>query len=648
MITVDVSIKVRYMNDLVQALRRWLPPSAAIVALFLFCSVAIYAVYLESGLNTAIKGGYVLLACAIVLLLLQTEGVKVPALPAFEIRPAQATRLVLALTLLSLFIGTMSEIVLIPVIATLAVGYGLIVVQIFGRQQQRIHLFGQILLVNLILPTLKYLRTGFYGANDTLKHVRYVETLLRDGTPAPIPEVHAEIPGLHILVGSVSTVTNIQPYDALMISGLILFALVLPLVGYFFSVMLLQNETVSLLVAAALPVVSPNPAFATYLFPQVLAFVIGFFILYLAYRSCRSFSSGREVKLVIILSFALVIVHHLSIIILAGLLGFAIALGKILQVSYPRIKVPSPVLLIILVVTALIFWIEVATEFIIAFAFATSSIIVPSSSGSITANRYAFGMTLPEESTIEALLEVFSILGIHYIVLGVIFFFGIFTIFYSKRPDWDRETAIPVLLLGCGASILVMKTPLPLRGIVRMRQVAVLFFTLVVALGCYRIFSRHNWGRAMVAVLLVTAALSGHLIAGTAIIDLDDELDRQDSFSNQEYQQLEAEATFIKHHTDSNVTSDWLSRWMMYRFGISELQSFEVQNGEIATNSNLFLYRNQWTNHEVVFKTTPYRFSSFYMSEEYLRGTIAQENKIYTAGQTGLLSRNRLEPLENH
>jgi len=162
--------------------------------------------------------------------------------------------------------------------------------------------------------------------------------------------------------------------------------------------------------------------------------------------------------------------------------------------------------------------------------------------------------------------------------------------------------------------------------------------TLLIALGAYHLYKRHNWGRVIVAILLITTALSGHLIAGTAIVDVDDELNRQQSFSNLEYQQqLEAEAGFIKRHTDKSVTSDWLSRWMMYRFGISDLHWLEVKNGTIAMNSDLFLYRNQWTNHEVLIKTTPYRFGSFYISDDYLHGTIDQESKIYTAGKTGLL-----------
>jgi len=33
--------------------------------------------------------------------------------------------------------------------------------------------------------------------------------LLQDGTPASIPEVYAEIPGFHVLVGTVSALTDI-------------------------------------------------------------------------------------------------------------------------------------------------------------------------------------------------------------------------------------------------------------------------------------------------------------------------------------------------------------------------------------------------------------------------------------------------------
>ena len=625
------------MNDLVRAVRRRVPPSVLTAALFLLCSVAIYAVCLAIDLNTALKGVYVLLACTMVLLLLHTEDMQLSRLSEFEIQPTQATRLVLTLTVLSLIIGTATDVLLVPVTVTLALGNGLIVVQIFGRERQRIHLFGQILLINSLLPALKYLRTGFYGANDTLKHVRYVEMLLQDGTPASIPEVYAEIPGFHVLVGTVSALTDIPPYDALMVSGLILFSLVLPLVGYILTTVLLQNESVSLLVAAILPVVSPNPVYATYLFPQVLGIFIGFFIIFLTYRSLQTFSASRLVGLVTLLSIAMVAVHHLSIIIVGGILGFAIVMGKVSQHWNPHTNVPSPLPLIVLLATAFIFWIEIASEFIIALAFAISSIIVPSSSGSIMTSRHAFGLPLPEESVIEAALAIFSPIGLHNMVLAVLFLFGTFAFIYSNRPDWDRASASPILLFGTGVSLLVLKTPLPLRGIVRMRQAAVLFFTLLIALGAYHLYKRHNWGRVIVAILLITTALSGHLIAGTAIVDVDDELNRQQSFSNLEYQQLEAEAGFIKRHTDKSVTSDWLSRWMMYRFGISDLHWLEVKNGTIAMNSDLFLYRNQWTNHEVLIKTTPYRFGSFYISDDYLHGTIDQESKIYTAGKTGLL-----------
>ena len=186
------------MNDLVRAVRRRVPPSVLTAALFLLCSVAIYAVCLAIDLNTALKGVYVLLACTMVLLLLHTEDMQLSRLSEFEIQPTQATRLVLTLTVLSLIIGTATDVLLVPVTVTLALGNGLIVVQIFGRERQRIHLFGQILLINSLLPALKYLRTGFYGANDTLKHVRYVEMLLQDGTPASIPEVYAEKAEIYI------------------------------------------------------------------------------------------------------------------------------------------------------------------------------------------------------------------------------------------------------------------------------------------------------------------------------------------------------------------------------------------------------------------------------------------------------------------
>jgi len=93
-------------------------PSVLTAALFLLCSVAIYAVCLAIDLNTALKGVYVLLACTMVLLLLHTEDMQLSRLSEFEIQPTQATRLVLTLTVLSLIIGTATDVLLVPVTVT--------------------------------------------------------------------------------------------------------------------------------------------------------------------------------------------------------------------------------------------------------------------------------------------------------------------------------------------------------------------------------------------------------------------------------------------------------------------------------------------------------------------------------------------------
>jgi hypothetical protein len=138
----------------------------------------------------------------------------------------------------------------------------------------------------------------------------------------------------------------------------------------------------------------------------------------------------------------------------------------------------------------------------------------------------------------------------------------------------------------------------------------------------------------LVLLLVVTPVTTGD-----NYYELDPRTNSQTSFSDQEYTELRATASFVAE-SDQPTTVFWDTRLLLDRFRITELQHASIDEQTIMLPDGYFVYRMAWSDYKASF--TVMREESLYpntvyISAQWLADEIETSNKIYTAGETGIL-----------
>jgi len=553
--------------------------------------------------------------------------------------------------ILSLGAATLLERRLTVLVAFLPFGYLLLLIQIRAVHSPA-RLLPQVGALFAIAPLSKYLTTGFYfGNGDILFHTAHVAELLDHGTIAAIEGQYQVFPGLHIVVGSLSLLTDFAPHDSLLIAGTITYALVALPIIYLFGQRLSTNRQLAVCIALAGSVVYSISFYSTYFFPQALAIVLLLAVIYTTWRTPASVTSDFKSRtaVVFLILLATLFTHHLSFVLIFPILVSLVAFSLLQNALAGNRQTPvtSPRLLPVAagVLAGITYWTEVLPGFIFGLFWWINKIVQGVFSGSPTTGGVSgtifFDTTVPKTTLEAALPNLFSVNSLYLGSLVAVFSLGVVTI-VERYTDFRQATSLS--LLGVLSAVLIFKIPLVIPGQSRIRLPFAFFFAFVAGFGVYRAIgaSRTTSIRKVVPlVLVVLVATSGPLYvqAGDDLYDLHDPPNgphqKQVELSSEEYRSLMSVNRFRQTH-DVSLRAVWIDSLALDHFGTSTDASPRVTESGITQPSGALLYRTRWSDHAVHY-TGDGTFGKFVLSDQWLRSNVKQSNKVYDTGHAGVL-----------
>lgn len=540
-------------------------------------------------------------------------------------------------------------------VGVLPVAYLLLALQI-RRQVSTVWVLLQTIALFLLSPITKYMSTGFYYARgDTLIHVGYIDTVMQSGTWTALPEtsLYIDFPGFHSFVSSISALAAIDPYDGYILVGIVLYAVAI--IAVYLLARLMINETVALYVALAMTLLRPSLIYSTYFFPQAFFTVLTVIFLYILFRAKVS-DADRSLLVAASLVFVppLILSHHLSIVLFFPafvlLVAVPFVIDRLTSFQLSEIGAPQALPLALLVVGAGFYW-RLASSFVEVLLSAISGIVADfvflgSSSGSTALRETVlYGMQMPEMTAMISLQSLGSPDGIYNISLVALLALGVITFITDQRR---LVNALSVLSVGIVTSAFLLRIPLGIRGLKRFGLAMSLFIAFLVGLGLYRLFSAAEVAssRAVpVLVVFVLLASSAHVVAGNDMYGLHGGPDLwemeplpedQQELSTGEYRGLE-EAAGTLAENEVYVTTDWISRQTLERYGTGAPGRMTLESDGIRIDGDLLLYRDRWSTRSQELIPGFQTFQTMVMTDEWFTEMEETESKVYTTGEVSIL-----------
>jgi len=540
------------------------------------------------------------------------------------------------------------------VVMGLLVGSGVVIVQLSGSGSVR-SLLTQLVVLFLLSPAVKYLNSGFVLAGaDVARHVSRTQRVLRAGSVDGLfGSRYFEFPGLHLLTGSMSLITDLIVYDAMMILAPAVLGLVV-ILSYIVTQELTGNARYALCVAFAVTLNDIFLIYSSIFHPQSLAFTFVYLIV-LVWAVARD-DPLRYTCLVGILVVALILTHHITQVLFGPVVLVMLGLYLINQhtdfgelVTYRPFRTA-----IIMGVTVTGYWILVAENFVLELQAALSKVLLGGFRGSQTQVRYLqFGDRGAEVTVSVALRWLLSPFGLYLISLLALFSVGAVAFMRRDRPELLQRPGQfgiiqSAMLTGMLSAAIMFDTLIGIKSLKRIRLPWVIPFSLVVGYGIYWVATRYvrpafrgrgiQWRHAIAVLLLISLATTAPLATGDDYYNLDPRPSIQNDYSEGEYRQIQVVAAFLGRH-DNNVTTLYATRLLLRPNGVRETRNLYFENDEVIVPSGNFVYREQWSEYSVQFRYLKQGFysSRIVMSDAWLYGHIQRSNKTYTSGQVGLL-----------
>lgn len=628
----------------------YFPVGIAVVTLL------VLVVYRVLGPVTAIKGGYGLIAFVIAAFVyyVTREGAAETSL----VNTRRYEKVVYVLAGLSIVVASISSSRFWALLVALPLGYALLTLQLRAAPSSR-RVLSQIITLFLVPVVTKYLTTGFYfGSTDTFVHVRYVEQLVQTGSAIGIPR-YEYFPGMHLLAGALSLVGNVDAYDSLMVLGIV--AHVFLVLGVYLVGRATRTETRdALYIAAAVGMLEPILYFTTYFFPQSLAAILLLFLLYIGFRLSTADRPTHRPLTVFsaALGVAIVLTHHLTFVLflplflLVGALPYVWDRFDLTPESAMILRVRN-LPIVAAYASALAYW-EYEDQFIGSFVALGTRILTgrlfasgSGEPGGESAETIVLGGALSPPTPALAFRSLVSPEGVYYTALAAAFLLGVGWVL--RAPDRYRRR-LSLLTVGVISSLLVLRTPLAIPGLTRLRHPAGIFFVFVFGVGVYRVVNARSErgvglvvAIALVVVLGTTAPMASsagddlyQVNAGPDLWEIHPTPEPQVDFSDSEWVQMEAAARFVGS-TESDVSTLAVTNRALDRFGVSAQDPAVISDDAIRTDRPLLLYRERWTDHRAPYSELEGGGGTVIVTDSWLNHTVSTENKVYTTGDIGLL-----------
>lgn len=521
----------------------------------------------------------------------------------------------------------------------LLVGYGLFVRQFMREIDPRREL-PQLTALFLLSPVVKYLTAGRYiGHGDLLTHVKLVDNITASGSIDAIATAsYYDVPGLHVIAATISSVSGLGAYDAVLVTGLVAFSLVVPAV-YLLAYRITEDGVLALSTAFAIVLFSDISFFVSYAFPQSLATVIIVVLMLLGSMVSRDAIKYRVTGIFVIVTLALSFTHHLTQVlflpVVVSFLLFYTAFGSFSLVTLLR-KRQIVLLGLASLLNGFVIWqIGFFDRLLEALILQIQGGLLGGHTQSATV---ALGVTPPSASLSTAVEWLVSPYALYLILLLVVLSLGV--VVFLQGSSYSAAY-MAVALTGLLGAPLILETPLSVKSLIRIVFPWHFAFAFIVGISLQQFRRRHGsvgYSHILVAILVVLAGLAP-LVAPDNYYGLDPRPTEQTSFSDEEFSELQATEFFIDRQ-DKRPAVFWDTRLVMNRFGESDLSHARIKDEKIILPPGHFVYRSGFTDHRLAFKTNGQEslFSTnVYISEQWLASRIEIGNHVYTAGGTGML-----------
>lgn len=629
----------------IHLIRQWLIP-VCVVGLVLVLGIVNNLL----GAVTAIKGGYVLIG---VLLAGVAFYATVDANDHATFSPAGRYERRLGTTVfiicsLSIAFAGLARSRLVVLVFALPLGYLLLIVQMRSGTSPRWYLL-QTGALFFTATLSKFLAVGYYfGAGDIIGHIRSIEQLIQVGSPSAITSpVYQQVPGLHVLVGSLKMITGLPTYDSLLLLGSLVY---LGLVVVLFATVRATgaSERLAVCTVIAMTVLERVLFYTTYFYPQSLATAFAVLLIFIAFRA-RIGARTRLAVAATILASTLVFTHHFTIFLFAPLILVLFLVQPISRLTGLQTRlsndlvIPRAFPIIIVGLSALAYW-ALYNIFIGQFIYAVNELILGqtllTSSTTNIVSTYTIGVEVSLQTPAAAMLSLFTPSGLYYIAAMGIFMLGVLETLSLERV---YRRLLALIVTGIAAAPFVLKTPIAISQ--RIALPASFFFAVVLGIGIRRLLrGRHGLvhQRGISVFMLVLLCATGPMVAADDVGALDAGPDfygkttgpgPQRTLTDQEYAELQSTSRFLQEY-NGEATSFWFTSVMAGRFGADVDDSASINNTTIMSDDKLLLYKQNWPRYQVNFRGAR---NKLFISKSSLNSIIQRENKVYTTGRDGLL-----------
>ena len=529
----------------------------------------------------------------------------------------------------------------IYVLVGLGIGYLLLVRQLIANPVPE-QVIPQLTVLFLLSPVTKYLTSGRYiGHGDLLIHTRFIEDITVSESLSAISFAsYYDFPGLHLIAATFSSLAGLGAYDSLMIIGLVAYTVVIPIV-YLVASHLTDNSLLALTTAMAVAAINDLSFFVSYIFPQSLATVLVLVLVLLSILVSRDAIWWRVAWLFTLVSTSLAVTHHLTQILVFPVVLCIMLIYALHGREYAAKLFRSRQLKLIGIGSGISGYSLWQAGF---FRWLTESAVLLLQGGLFA--RYtenesiAIGLgVVPRSASNSSAFEwLTSLYGVYSILLLLVFSIGVVTYLRSSSQSPAHTAIIWTGILG---AVLIFETPLSIKSLTRIGFPWLFPFSFVLGIGIYELCRRAgSLGQRQVILLgLVLLLVVAPVTTGDNYYELDPRTNSQTSFSDQEYNELRATASFVAE-SDQPTTVFWDTRLLLDRFRITELQHASIDEQTIMLPDGYFVYRTAWSDYKASF--TVMREESLYpntvyISAQWLADETETSNKIYTAGETGIL-----------
>lgn len=520
----------------------------------------------------------------------------------------------------------------------LLIGYTLFVYQ-FVAQPTPERLLPQLTALFLLSPAVKYLTAGQYiGQGDLLKHVRWADDIIRESTIGAIAgATYYDVPGLHVIVATVSSLSGLDPYDGLMLTGLVAFSIVIPAV-YILTLRVTNEPMLALSTAVGIAFLNDLSFFVSYAFPQSIATIMVVILMVLGNMILDDSIKWQAGGLFVVVAFALAMTHHLTQILFLPVIAcfiltyFVISSGSIRNLSVSQLFF----LLVALLVNGVILWqIGFYTRLYNAAVLLIQGGLLGGYSQGTT---IGLGMTPPSASTSMALKWLFSPYALYLVLLLSVFSIGAVTFIR------DTEYSPAYVAVGCTGlvgALLILETPLSIKSLIRIGFPWQFAFAFIIGIGIFQLRRRigsSKSSRLLIATLVILLTVTP-LVAVDNYYGLDPRPTTETSFSETEFAELRMTQLWANDRPEQK-TGFHETQLVMRRFHTSDFEHGTVRDGELILPAGQFIYRSGFPDNTLSFQVrsdSSLYSNEVHMSESWLSNRIERENHVYTAGGTGAL-----------